>query len=62
MHIANYLGLVHHAETNLADAFRLVADAHGDEPDVMLMCRTLAKQSDAHAEKLKSFLDTKLPR
>ena len=34
MHIANYLGLVHRSETNLAEAFRHVADAHGDEPDV----------------------------
>lgn len=57
MHIANYLGLVHRSETNLADAFRQIADAHGDEPDVMVMCRTLAKQSDAHAERLKPFVD-----
>jgi hypothetical protein len=57
MHIANYLGLVHHSETNLADAFRQVSDAHGDEPDVHILCRTLAKQCDAHAEKLKPFVD-----
>ena len=55
MHISNYLGLVHHAETNLAEAFRQVSDAHGDEPDVMLMCRTLAKQCDAHAQKAPAF-------
>ncbi len=57
MHISNYLGLVHHAETNLAEAFRQVSDAHGDEPDVMLMCLTLAKQCDAHAQKLQPFVD-----
>jgi hypothetical protein len=56
MHVANYLGLVDHAERNLAAALREVAAAHGHEPDVMITCRTLAKQCDAHVGKLASHL------
>jgi hypothetical protein len=57
MQIAHYLGLVHRSETNLAAAFREVAEAHGDEPDVFFLCRRLAGQCDAHADKLKPFVD-----
>jgi hypothetical protein len=57
MHIANYLGLVHRAEVILGNSFRDVAAAHVDEPDVHILCRTLATQCDAHADKLKPFAD-----
>ena len=57
MHLANYLGLVHRSETNLAAAFRQVADAHADEPDVLVLCRKLATQSENHAANLKPFAD-----
>jgi hypothetical protein len=57
MHIANYLGLAHRAEVNLARAFREVSTAHRDEPDVYLMCRTLATQCDIHAERLLPFAE-----
>lgn len=57
MHLANYLGMVHRAELDLADAFRRIADDHGDEPDIHHLCHTLARQCIAHAERLKPFVD-----
>ena len=38
MHLAHYLGLLHRAQTELANAFREVADAHRDEADVFHAC------------------------
>jgi hypothetical protein len=55
VHIAHYLGLLHRAQNTLADAFRQVADAHGEEPDVALLCRRLAGQCDEHAHRLEPF-------
>ena len=56
MHLAHYLGLIHKAERDLADAFREVAQGHQDEPDVFYLCHTLAKQCDEHARKLEPFV------
>jgi hypothetical protein len=39
----------------LADAFREVATAHRDEPDVEQLCRQLASQCDRHAELVRPF-------
>ncbi|MBO3741288.1 hypothetical protein [Actinoplanes flavus] len=55
MHLAHYLGLLHRAQTNLASAFREVATAHRDEPDVAHLCERLAVQCDRHAELLEPF-------
>lgn len=57
MHLAHYLGLIHRAERDLADAFRKVAEGHKQEPDVFYLCHTLAKQCDGHAEKLEPFVE-----
>jgi hypothetical protein len=57
MHLANYLGLLHKAELNLADAFRQVGDAHAAEPDVYHLCHTLGGQCDDHAERLQPAVD-----
>jgi hypothetical protein len=57
MHLANYLDLVHRAELALANAYREVADAHGDEPDIKSLCHKLASECDRHAAKLKPFVD-----
>jgi hypothetical protein len=57
VHLANYLGLLHQAERELAKAFREVADAHGDEPDVAVLCLRFADQSAGHAELLAPFAD-----
>jgi hypothetical protein len=39
MHLASYLGLLHLAELKLARAYLEVTGAHGDEPDVAVLCR-----------------------
>jgi hypothetical protein len=52
MQLAHYLGLLHAAENRLADAFRDVAETHRAEVDVHHLCRRLAEQCDAHAERL----------
>lgn len=57
MLLGHYLGLVHHSETNLARAFRDVAGAHGDEPDVAQLCLRFAAECDEHAERLKPFAE-----
>jgi hypothetical protein len=55
MHLAHYLGMAHRSEQELAKAFREVAAAHGDEPDVYSLCQKLAAQCDQHARKLAPF-------
>lgn len=57
MHLANYLGLIHKAELELANAFKQVAESHEAEPDVFYLCHTLAEQCDTHAQKLKPFVE-----
>ena len=57
MFLANYLGLLHQSELDLADGFRKVGDGHAAEADVYHVCHTLAKRCDAHAEALKPFVD-----
>ena len=57
MFLANYLGLLHQSELDLAEGFRKVAEGHAAEADVYHVCNTLAKQCDAHAEGLKPFVD-----
>ena len=57
MLVDHYLGMLHRSLANLADAFRQVADAHGDEPDVEETCRFLATLADRHAEALRPALD-----
>jgi hypothetical protein len=55
MHLAHYLGLLHHAECNLAAAFREVGEGHAEEADVFHLCATLAAECDRHAERLEPF-------
>ena len=57
MHLAHYLGLLHHAEIELGEAFREVGRGHRDESDVHAICQKLAAQCDAHAEKLGRFAE-----
>ena len=57
MHLANYIGLVHDSEKDLAKAFRSVARHHGTEPDVYQMCQKLAAWSEDHSLNLKTFID-----
>jgi hypothetical protein len=57
LHLAHYLGLLHRAQLNLADAFREVAEAHGDEADVEHLCRKLAAECQDHAARLEPFAE-----
>jgi hypothetical protein len=57
VHLASYLELLHLAELKLAKAYLEVARAHGDEPDVALLCRRFADQSTAHADALAPHLE-----
>ena len=57
MHLAHYLGLLHRAQINLADAFGEVGAAHADEPDVEHLCRKLADDCREHAARLAQFAE-----
>lgn len=57
MHVGNYLGLAHNSEQQLADAFRTIADHHGDEPDIYQTCQLLASWSQNHVQALKPLID-----
>src|ERR671933_1068626 len=57
MHVGNYLGILHRSEQDLADAFKTIADHHGDEPDVYNMCKFLSSWSEEHVEDIKSLVD-----
>ena len=52
MNLDIYLGMLHRAEATLSDSFRQVADGHGAEPDVHVLCLTLAQQCDDHGRLL----------
>ena len=56
MKLPVYLGLLHRAETTLAQSFRQVSDGHRDEPDVRFLCRSLADQCDAHTLALRPII------
>ena len=57
MHVGNYLGILHRSEQDLADAFKTIADHHGDEPDVYNMCKFLSSWSEEHVEDIKPLAD-----
>ena len=52
MNLDIYLGMLHQAESTLAESFRQVAGGHGDEPDVHFLCHTLAQQCEEHGRLL----------
>jgi hypothetical protein len=47
------LRALHHAETELAEDYGRVAERHAAEHDVHHLCRSLAKQCESHAERLR---------
>jgi hypothetical protein len=57
MHLATYLGLLHAAETSLAEGFRRVGAGHAAEPDVHHLCRTLAGWCDRHVTALAPVVE-----
>jgi hypothetical protein len=56
MHVAHYLGLLHRAQLDLADAFREVGEGHREEVDVFHLTAKLAEQCDEHAGRLGPFV------
>jgi hypothetical protein len=56
--LAHYLGLLHRSQLELASAFRQVASAHGDEPDISHLCERLARQSEDDGGRIAPFLDS----
>ena len=57
MNLAHYLGLLHRAQINLAASYREVAEGHREEVDVVHLCSRLARQCDAHVERLAPLVD-----
>lgn len=57
MHVGNYLGILHCSEQDLADAFKTIADHHGEEPDVYNMCKLLSSWSSEHVEDIKPLVE-----
>jgi hypothetical protein len=57
MQLPHYLGLLHRAECELARAYREVAEAHQDEPDVEVECQMLAGRCEQHAEALLPIVE-----
>jgi hypothetical protein len=57
MHIGKYIDLVHRSELDLVKAFRLVADAHGDEVDVYQTCMLLSSWSQRLADNVQVFAE-----
>ena len=54
-HLAEYLGLLTDSEHEIADAFKSVADRHGDEPDIFEICQKFAHTSTVHEEAIRRF-------
>lgn len=57
MQVANYLGLVHRAEEELAEAFERVGKQHAAEIDVLHMCKLFRSWSLDHVENLKLLIE-----
>lgn len=57
MKLPVYLTLLAESEKTLADSYRVVAEAHGDEPDVHFLCLSLADQSAEHCSRLQPIID-----
>jgi hypothetical protein len=57
MHIGNYVNMMHKSAEDLGDAFRMVAEEHGKEPDILSICLLLASWIDGRVEKIKPFTE-----
>jgi len=57
MHIGKYIDLVHRTELDLVKAFRLVANAHGDEVDVYQTCMLLSSWSQSLSDDVQIFAE-----
>jgi hypothetical protein len=56
-HLTTYIGLADHSEQVLAESFRSVGDGHAEAADVFHTCRTLARMSEQHRERLAPIIE-----
>ncbi|MCU1368140.1 MAG: hypothetical protein JWL72_2838 [Ilumatobacteraceae bacterium] len=52
MHLGHYIELLRHSQDVLSKAYREVAAAHPDEPDVRIDCEKFAEQIQRHSDRL----------
>ncbi|MBM7505808.1 hypothetical protein ACFPER_01745 [Agromyces aurantiacus] len=57
MKLPVYLSLIDESEKSLADAYRQMANAHGDEPDIHFLCLAHATQCEEHRAKLAPVIE-----
>jgi hypothetical protein len=60
MHLGHYIKLLHHSQETLTTAFREIAAAHADEPDVRVDCEKFAVRVEQHAAALEPSLQRHL--
>ena len=58
MQLPAYLGLQRHAESTLAESFRVLADSHAAEADIRDLCGSHAKVCDGHGAALDELIRT----
>ena len=56
MHLSTYLALLDSSLETLSDAYAQVAQAHGEEPDVAILCAQLADKTRSQREALGQFV------
>lgn len=57
MHISTYLGRLKSAETQLAEAFTVVATRHMNESEIRERCKMFAEWSSRHVKELEPFIN-----
>lgn len=57
MNLGTYIGMLDTGLRDLADAYRQVAEAHGDEPDVWMNLSSFAEDCTRQADGLAPFID-----
>ncbi len=57
MQLPSYLGLQQHAESTLAESFRILADAHKAEADIHDLCGRHAQVCDSHVKRLAPLIE-----
>jgi hypothetical protein len=57
VHLATYLDLLEHGSTAFADSLRIIANGHAAEADVHQTALQLADRYDAHAGRLRRFVE-----
>jgi hypothetical protein len=51
-HLSTYVGLAHRGEQTLVESLRQVAEGHPEDPDTVLVCRSLARQHEGGIQRL----------